>query len=181
VPHTLIADNAAGHLLQRGLVDAVIVGADRVTARGDVANKIGTYLKALAAQAHAVPFYVALPTSALDYRLTDGIGESAIEQRSAGEVTHVIGRAVDGCLQAVEIAPPGSAAWNDAFEVTPAHRISALITERGVVSASVEGLCIEASSSCEVYPILHGIGVNWSGVGLFALLRKRRPLLDKRW
>ncbi len=143
VPHTLIADNAAGHLLQRGLVDAVIVGADRVTARGDVANKIGTYLKALAAQAHAVPFYVALPTSALDYRLTDGIGESPIEQSSAGEVTHVIGRAV-------EIAPPGSAAWNEAFEVTPAHLISALITERGVVSARVEGLCIEASSSCEV-------------------------------
>lgn len=150
VPHTLIADNAAGHLLQRGLVDAVIVGADRVTARGDVANKIGTYLKALAAQAHAVPFYVAFPTSTIDYSLTDGIGEIPIEQRSAAEVTHVIGRAADGSLQTVEIAPPGTAARNDAFDVTPAHLISALITERGVVPASVEGLYFEASASCVV-------------------------------
>lgn len=140
VPHTLIADNAAGHLLQRGLVDVVIVGADRVTARGDVANKIGTYLKALAAQAHEVPFYVAFPTSTIDYGLIDGIREIPIEQRSASEVTHVIGRMADGSLQEVQIAPPDTAARNDAFDVTPAHLITALITEKGVVAASEEGL-----------------------------------------
>lgn len=143
VPHTLIVDNAAGHLLQRGLVDAVIVGADRVTAHGDVANKIGTYLKALAAKAHGVPFYVAFPTSTIDYTLTDGIRDIPIEQRSAREVTHMIGLAVDGSRQEVRIAPEDTQARNDGFDVTPAHLITALITENGAVPASAEGLCFK--------------------------------------
>lgn len=140
VPHTLIADNAAGHLIQRGLVDLVIVGADRVTAHGDVANKIGTYLKALAAKAHDVPFYVAVPSSTIDWTLTDGIRDIPIEQRSAREVTHMIGLAADGSRQEVLIAPEGAAARNDGFDVTPALLVTALITENGAVPASADGL-----------------------------------------
>jgi methylthioribose-1-phosphate isomerase len=134
VPHTLVADNAGGHLMQRGLVDMCIVGTDRVTARGDVANKIGTYLKALAARAHDVPFYVALPGPTIDWRLDDGLAIE-IEERSAREVTHVWGRLDDGRVAEVRIAPPGTRAANPAFDVTPAELVTALITERGLVAA----------------------------------------------
>jgi methylthioribose-1-phosphate isomerase len=140
VPHTLIVDNAAGHLLQRGLVDGVIVGADRVTSHGDVANKIGTYLKALAAKAHNVPFYVAIPSSTVDWTLADGIRDIPIEQRSAREVTHVVGRTRSGPCEEVLITPAGTEARNDGFDVTPAHLVTGLITEHGVFSASAEGL-----------------------------------------
>lgn len=140
VPHTLIADNAAGHLLQRGLVDAVITGADRVTASGDVANKIGTYLKALAAHEHGVPFYVALPVSTIDWTLQDGVSGIPIEQREAREVTHVTGRDEHGVIREVLICPEDTAARNDAFDVTPAKLVTAIITELGVVQASSAGL-----------------------------------------
>jgi methylthioribose-1-phosphate isomerase len=135
VPHTLVADNAGGHLMQRGLVDIVIVGCDRVTARGDVCNKIGTYLKALAAHDNGVPFYVAMPTSTLDLSLQDGQAEVAIEERSAREVTHVWGRSAAGEVLEVQVAPDGTAAANPAFDVTPARLVSGLITERGIVAA----------------------------------------------
>ena len=135
VPHTLIADNAGGHLMQRGRVDLVIVGCDRVTARGDVCNKIGTYLKALAAHDNGVPFYVAMPTSTLDLTLADGLADIPIEERSAHEVTHLSGRTADGDVVEVQIAPDGSAAANPAFDVTPARWVSGLITEHGTVAA----------------------------------------------
>ncbi len=134
VPHTLVVDNAGGHLMQRGLVDMCIVGTDRVTARGDVANKIGTYLKALAARAHGVPFYVALPGPTIDWRLDDGLAIE-IEERSAREVTHIWGRLEDGRVAEVMIAPPGTGAANPAFDVTPAELVTGLITERGLVAA----------------------------------------------
>ena len=140
VPHTLIADNAGGHLMQRGQVDAVIVGCDRVTARGDVANKIGTYLKALAAHDNDVPFYVAMPLSTLDRTLHDGVAEIAIEERHAREVTHLTGRAADGSSVEVQLVADGTPAANPAFDVTPARLVSALITERGVVPATREGI-----------------------------------------
>ena len=140
VPHTLVVDNEAGHLAQRGLVDLMIVGADRVTARGDAANKIGTYLKALAARAHDIPFYVALPVSTIDWTIADGIRDITIEQRSGREVTHVVGLAVDGRRQEVLITPAGTAARNDGFDVTPGGLISGLVTEQGVFEASAEGL-----------------------------------------
>jgi methylthioribose-1-phosphate isomerase len=134
VPHTLVVDNAGGHLMQRGMVDLCIVGTDRVTARGDVANKIGTYLKALAARAHNVPFYVALPGPTLDWRLDDGLAIE-IEERSQREVTHMWGRLEDGRVAEVRIAPTGTKAANPAFDVTPAEFVTAFITERGVVAA----------------------------------------------
>jgi methylthioribose-1-phosphate isomerase len=134
VPHTLVADNAGGHLMQRGLVDLCIVGTDRVTARGDVANKIGTYLKALAARAHGVPFYVALPGPTIDWRLDDGLAIE-IEERSPREVTHIWGRLDDGRVAEVQVAPDGTTAANPAFDVTPAELVTGLITERGVVAA----------------------------------------------
>jgi methylthioribose-1-phosphate isomerase len=140
VPLTVIADNAAGHLIQRALVDIVIVGADRVTARGDVANKIGTYLKALAANAHRVPFYVAFPGSTIDWAIRDGIAEIPIEQRNAREVTHVIGAVAEGKLEEVCVTPEHTAARNDAFDVTPARLVTGFITERGVCEASAAGL-----------------------------------------
>jgi methylthioribose-1-phosphate isomerase len=140
IAHTVIADNAGGHLMQHGLVDAVIVGCDRVTARGDVCNKIGTYLKALAAQDNGVPFYVAMPVSTLDRQLQDGVREVPIEERSAREVTHITGRGADGRAVEVQLVPDGSAAANPAFDVTPARLVSALITERGVVAASADGI-----------------------------------------
>ena len=135
VPHTLIADNAGGHLMQRGQVDIVIVGCDRVTARGDVCNKIGTYLKALAAHDNGVPFHVALPTSTLDLSLDDGLAEIPIEERSAREVTHLSGLAASGETVEVRLTPEGTPAANPAFDVTPARLVSGLITEHGLVAA----------------------------------------------
>ncbi len=140
VPHTLVADNAGGHLMQRGQVDLVIVGCDRVTARGDVCNKIGTYLKALAAHDNGVPFYVAMPTSTLDLGLRDGLAEIPIEERSGREVTHISGRSAAGDVVEVQLGADGTPAANPAFDVTPARLVSGLITERGIVAAEVGAL-----------------------------------------
>ncbi|MFC1503296.1 S-methyl-5-thioribose-1-phosphate isomerase [Pseudomonadota bacterium] len=140
VPHTLIADNAGGHLMQHGQVDMCIVGTDRTTARGDVCNKIGTYLKALAAKANNVPFYVALPSPTLDFSVWDGVKEIPIEQRSGEEQSHVYGIDSEGRRNWVNTAPEGTTCGNYAFDVTPAEYISGLITERGVCDASPEGL-----------------------------------------
>lgn len=140
VPHTVVADNAGGHLMQHGQVDLVIVGCDRVTARGDVCNKIGTYLKALAAQDNGVPFYVAMPTSTLDLTLSDGVAEIPIEERSAREVTHLAGLAADGRVLEVQVTPEGSAAANPAFDVTPARLVTGLLTEHGVLPATEAAL-----------------------------------------
>ena len=140
VPHTVIADNAGGHLMQHGEVDMVIVGTDRTTATGDVANKIGTYLKALAAHDNGVPFYVALPSPTIDWSLSDGLREIPIEERSAREVTHLSGLAEDGEVRSIRVVAPGSNAANPAFDVTPARLVTGLITERGVCEASAEGL-----------------------------------------
>jgi methylthioribose-1-phosphate isomerase len=140
IPHTVVVDNAGGHLMQHGQVDLCIVGSDRTTGTGDVANKIGTYLKALAARENGVPFYVALPSSTIDWSMQDGLREIPIEERSAREVTHTQGRAADGQLMEVEVAAPGSAVANPAFDVTPARLVTGLVTERGVCAASREGL-----------------------------------------
>ena len=140
VPHTVIADNTGGHLMQHGEVDVCIVGSDRTTATGDVANKIGTYLKALAARDNGVPFYAALPSSTIDWTLADGVRDIPIEERSAREVTHVRGRADDGRLVEVEVVAPGSAVANPAFDVTPARLVTGIITERGMAPASRAGL-----------------------------------------
>lgn len=139
IPHTIIADNAGGHLMQHGLVDLCIVGADRVTANGDVCNKIGTYLKALAAGDTGVPFYVAIPRSTVDRSMPTGT-QVPIEQRPADEVLYVSGRAECGEVMRVAIAPAGSPARNDAFDVTPARLVTALVTETGIVPASTEGI-----------------------------------------
>ncbi len=139
VPHTIIADNAGGHLMQRGLVDLCIVGTDRVAANGDVANKIGTYLKALAARDNGVPFYVACPHSTIDWAMADGM-DIPIELRSPDEVLKMTGRDGTGRIVTVEIAAPGSPARNDAFDITPARLVTGIITERGVCAASREGL-----------------------------------------
>jgi methylthioribose-1-phosphate isomerase len=136
VPHTLIADNTGGHLMQHGLVDLVIVGTDRVTANGDVCNKIGTYLKALAARDNNVPFYVALPSPTIDFTVADGIAEIPIEQRSPDEVATMTGRAADGRIETVRIAPADTPVANYGFDVTPARLVTGLITERGVLAAS---------------------------------------------
>jgi len=133
VPHTVIADNAGGHLMQHQRVDLCIVGTDRVTAQGDVANKIGTYLKALAARDNDVPFYVALPSPTIDFSLSDGLSEIPIEQRAAEEVTHITGATSDNRIETVRVVPNGSPAANYGFDVTPARLITALITERGVI------------------------------------------------
>jgi methylthioribose-1-phosphate isomerase len=135
VPHTVIPDNTGGHLMQHGMVDLVIVGTDRVTAKGDVCNKIGTYLKALAAHDNGVPFYVALPSPTIDFGVDDGIGEIPIEQRGAEEVTHMTGRTADGQIETVRIVPDGSPVANYGFDVTPARLVTGLITERGVLKA----------------------------------------------
>lgn len=140
VPHTVIVDNAGGHLMQHGQVDAVIVGTDRTTRRGDVCNKIGTYLKALAARDNGVPFYVALPASTIDWTIDDGVAEIPIEARSAAEVTAIQGRGADGAITTVQLTPDGSTGFNPAFDVTPARLVTALITERGVAEASEAGL-----------------------------------------
>jgi methylthioribose-1-phosphate isomerase len=140
VPYTVIVDNAGGHLMQRGLVDMVVVGADRVTARGDAANKIGTYLKALAARANGVPFYVAVPSPTFDWTIVDGVAEIPIEERPAEEVTHVVGRLDDSRVARVAVAPAGAEAANPAFDVTPAELIDGLITDRGVFAANATAL-----------------------------------------
>jgi methylthioribose-1-phosphate isomerase len=139
VPHTIIADNAGGHYMQAGEVDLAIVGTDRVTANGDVANKIGTYLKALAAKDNEVPFYVALPSSTIDWTLDSG-RDIPIEERSADELLKMTGRLAGGGLATVEIAAPGSPAANPGFDVTPARLVTGFITERGVCEASADGL-----------------------------------------
>jgi methylthioribose-1-phosphate isomerase len=135
VPHTVIPDNTGGHLMQHGMVDLAIVGTDRVTAKGDVCNKIGTYLKALAAHDNGVPFYVALPSPTIDFSVDDGIKEIPIEQRGAEEVTHMTGRTADGRIETVRIVPDGSPVANYGFDVTPARLVTGLITERGVLKA----------------------------------------------
>ena len=142
VPHTVIVDNAGGHLMQMGRVDLCITGTDRTTAAGDVANKIGTYLKALAAEDNGVPFYVALPSPTIDWSISDGSRDIPIEERDATEVTEIAGRLPDGTLARVRLTPDGSPAANYAFDVTPARLVTALITERGVCSASRAGLAL---------------------------------------
>jgi methylthioribose-1-phosphate isomerase len=136
VPHTVIPDNTGGHLMQHGMVDLVIVGADRVTAQGDVCNKIGTYLKALAAHANKVPFYVALPSPTIDFTVSDGVAEIPIEQRSPDEVATMTGKTKDGRIETVQVIPDGSPVANYGFDVTPARLVDGLITERGVIAAS---------------------------------------------
>jgi len=140
VPHTVIPDNTGGHLMQHRQVDLAIVGADRVTAQGDVCNKIGTYLKALAAADTGVPFYVGLPSPTIDFTVADGLREIPIEQRGADEVATMTGKTADGRIETVRIVPDGSAVANYAFDVTPARLVTGLITERGVIAASREGL-----------------------------------------
>jgi methylthioribose-1-phosphate isomerase len=139
VPHTVIADNAGGHLMQHGKVDFCIVGTDRTTRRGDVCNKIGTYLKALAAHDNGVPFYVGLPYPSIDWTIEDG-ASIPIEERSAKEVSRLTGRTESGEIATIDILPEGSPAANPAFDVTPARLVTALITERGVCAASEAGL-----------------------------------------
>jgi methylthioribose-1-phosphate isomerase len=139
IAHSIITDNSGGHLMQRGQVDLVLVGSDRTTAAGDVANKIGTYLKALAALDNGIPFYVALPSSTIDWGIRDGLREIPIEERSAGEVKQVRGWSGSGWTE-VAIAPPASPAHNPVFDVTPARLVTGLITERGVSPASEAGL-----------------------------------------
>lgn len=140
VAHTVIADNTGGHLMQHGMVDLVITGTDRVTANGDVCNKIGTYLKALAAHDNGVPFYVALPSPTIDFSIDDGMRQIPIEQRSADEVATMTGRTKDGRIETVQIVPDGSPVANYAFDVTPARLVSGLITERGVLRANRDAL-----------------------------------------
>jgi len=152
VPHTVIADNAGGHLMQHGLIDLVIVGTDRVTANGDVCNKIGTYLKALAAHDNNVPFYVASPSSTIDFSIRDGLAEIPIEQRNTDEVTTISGRTSDGRIETVRVVPDGSAAANYAFDVTPARLVTGLITERGVIEPShtaIQGAFPERAGAAE--------------------------------
>ncbi len=140
VPHHLIVDNAGGHLMQHGHVDLCIVGTDRTAANGDVCNKIGTYLKALAARDNGVPFYVALPGSTVDWRVNDGLAEIPIEERGEEEVLHIQGQDDDGMLRLISITPAATRALNPAFDVTPARLVTGLITERGICAASREGL-----------------------------------------
>ena len=140
VPHTVIPDNTGGHLMQHGKVDLAIVGTDRVAANGDVCNKIGTYLKALAAHDNGVPFYVALPSPTIDFTVADGITQIPIEQRGGEEVTHMTGRTADGRIETVRIVPEGSPVVNYGFDVTPARLVTGLITERGVLKAERSAL-----------------------------------------
>jgi methylthioribose-1-phosphate isomerase len=140
VPHTVIVDNAGGHVMQHGLVDLCIVGSDRTTSAGDVGNKIGTYLKALAAYDNRVPFYAALPSSTIDWSVRDGVAGIPIEERSPGEVTTISGMGPGGKVVEVRLMPDGSPAANYAFDVTPARLVTGIITERGVAEASEEGL-----------------------------------------
>lgn len=140
VPHTYITDNAGGHLMQHGQVDLVITGTDRTTRRGDVCNKIGTYLKALAAYDNNVPFYVALPSPTIDWTIDDGVAEIPIEERNENETTHIQGLDSNGEINTVQVTPENTRGGNPAFDVTPNRLVTGLITERGVCSASKEGL-----------------------------------------
>jgi methylthioribose-1-phosphate isomerase len=140
VPHTLIVDAAGAALMRQGRVDIVLVGADRVTANGDVCNKIGTYDKALAARDNNVPFYVALPSPTIDFSIDDGVREIPIEQRDAAEVTHITGRTDDGRIETVRVVPQNSPVANYGFDVTPARLVTGLITERGILKADREAL-----------------------------------------
>jgi methylthioribose-1-phosphate isomerase len=140
VPHTIIVDNAGGHLMQHGLVDMVIVGTDRTAATGDVCNKIGTYLKALAARDNNVPFYVAAPSPSIDFTILDAMHDIPIENRSAQEVTHISGMTEAGTITSVRIAPVASDARNPAFDVTPSRLVNGLITEKGIISATADAL-----------------------------------------
>jgi methylthioribose-1-phosphate isomerase len=139
VPHTVIADNTGGHLMQRGKVDAVMVGTDRTTYTGDVANKIGTYLKALAAKDNGVPFYVALPSSSFDWKIRDGLNEIPIEERGSEEVSHADGFH-EGAHVEVRVTPESSPAANFGFDVTPRQLVTGLITERGICEANEQGI-----------------------------------------
>jgi len=140
VPHTVITDNAGGHLMQHGQVSLCLVGTDRTTGTGDVCNKVGTYLKALAARDNGVPFYVAAPSSSIDWSLHDGVTEIPIEERDTREVTHLAGRLENGAIGEVEVVPDGSPVANFGFDVTPARLVTALVTERGDCDASPAGL-----------------------------------------
>jgi methylthioribose-1-phosphate isomerase len=140
VPHTIIVDNVGGHLMQHGKVDLCITGTDRTTATGDVANKIGTYLKALAARDNGVPFYVALPSPTIDWTVDDGVREIPIEERHGSEVSEISGRLANGDIATVRLIPEGSAVANYAFDVTPSRLVTGLITERGICAASADGL-----------------------------------------
>ena len=139
VSHTVIVDNAGGHVMQQGDVDLLITGTDRTTAAGDVANKIGTYLKALAARDNDVPFYVGLPGPTIDWTISNG-RDIQIEERDPAEVTSITGRTAQGTIETVSVTPPGSAAANYGFDVTPARLVTGLITERGICEATTEGL-----------------------------------------
>jgi methylthioribose-1-phosphate isomerase len=152
VPHTVVPDSTGGHLMQHGLVDMVIVGADRVTAQGDVCNKIGTYLKALAAHDSKVPFYVALPSPTIDFTIEDGLAEIPIEERAADEVATVTGKTAAGHIEKVKIVPDGSPVANFGFDVTPARLVTGLITERGVVGANRAALAQAFPERAEVRP-----------------------------
>jgi methylthioribose-1-phosphate isomerase len=152
VPHTVIPDNTGGHLMQHGMVDMVIVGTDRVTADGDVCNKIGTYLKALAAKDNGVPFYVGLPSPTIDFSVSDGLAEIPIEQRSADEVATITGRTADGRVATVRIVPEGSAVANYGFDVTPARLVTGLVTERGIIApnrAALAGAFAERAAAAD--------------------------------
>ena len=140
IPHTYITDNAGGHLMQHGLVDMVITGTDRTTRAGDVCNKIGTYLKALAAHDNGVPFYVALPSPTIDWTVSDGLASIPIEERDAREITHIQGRDEAAQIGSVQVTPDGTSGGNPAFDVTPARLVTGLITERGICEASEAGL-----------------------------------------
>lgn len=150
VPHTYIIDNAGGHLMQHGKVDIVITGTDRTTRRGDVCNKIGTYLKALAARDNNIPFYVALPSPTIDWTVSDGVAEIPIEERPTEEVSHVQGADGTGATSSVQVTPVGVNTANPAFDVTPNHLVTGLITERGISEASEQGLCEMFPDLCEV-------------------------------
>ena len=154
VPHTVIPDNTGGHLMQHGLVDMVIVGTDRVTAQGDVCNKIGTYLKALAARDNDVPFYVALPSPTIDFTIVDGLADIPIEQRDADEVATMTGKAADGRAVSVRLVPDGSAVANYGFDVTPARLVTGLITERGIIAANRAQLAAAFPERAEARPKL---------------------------
>jgi len=152
VAHTVIPDNTGGHLMQHGLVDIVFVGTDRVTAQGDVCNKIGTYLKALAARDNKVPFYVALPSPTIDFTVSDGVAEIPIEERAAEEVSAMTGKTADGRIETVRIIPDGSGVANYGFDVTPARLVTGLITERGVIDANRSALAKAFPERAEVRP-----------------------------
>ena len=149
VPHTVIADNTGGHLMQHGMVDMVLVGADRVTANADVCNKIGTYLKALAAKDNGVPFYVGLPSPTIDFSLSEGLAEIPIEQRAADEVATVSGRTADGRIETVRLVPEASAVANYGFDVTPARLVTGLITERGIVAPRRDALAAAVAARAQ--------------------------------